>query len=290
MRPHFLQETTKSPDLFTVRTNAQTHMEASLHYHAEIELHYVVKGEGLRFIGNDVSNFAQGEMVLIGSNLPHCWRRSDEHLQLHANPDDDSIVLHFMPEFLGNYFLNLPETYLLPRLFERAKFGMEIKGPAKAKLVVLMKSAIDASGLDKMMVLLSILKILTETKDYRTITASHHLIFQSEESEPVRLDKVCSYTMANYKREIRLSEVASIGNLNITSFCRYFKLITKISYTDFLIEIRINQACRYLIEDKLPVDVLCYECGFNNVSNFYRHFKRKIGLTPREYKLKHQYN
>jgi AraC-like DNA-binding protein len=93
--------------------------------------------------------------------------------------------------------------------------------------------------------------------------------------------------LANYKTEISLEKIAAIGNLSVTSFCRYFKLMTKKTYFDFLTEIRISHACRFLIEDKLPTEVLCFECGYNNISNFYRHFKRVTKMTPLEYKRRY---
>ena len=100
-------------------------------------------------------------------------------------------------------------------------------------------------------------------------------------------NKICNYTLSNYKKDITLEEVASLSNLSITSFCRYFKLMTKKTFYDFLIEIRVSHACRLLIENKLPTEMICFDCGFNNVSNFYRHFKKVTGMTPLDYKRKY---
>ncbi|RYE89870.1 MAG: AraC family transcriptional regulator, partial [Cytophagaceae bacterium] len=125
------------------------------------------------------------------------------------------------------------------------------------------------------------------TSEVQTIASEHHAYRQSNESDVQRINKVCNYTLSNYKKEITLEEVASLSNLSVTSFCRYFKLITKKTYYDFLLEIRISQACRLLIEDKLLTEVICFECGFNNVSNFYRHFKKITKVTPLEYKRKY---
>jgi AraC-like DNA-binding protein len=196
-------------------------------------------------------------------------------------------VIHFLPDCLGKYLLNLPEAFLLPKLFEKAKSGMVITGKARTQIAELMKAAVNATNLDRIIVFLSILKVLSETTEFKPIVTGQNVFYQSNESDVLRLNKVCNYTLSNYNKEITLEEIASISNLSVTSFCRYFKLMTRKTYYDFLIEIRISHACRALVEDKLPTEVICFDCGFNNVSNFYRHFKKVTGITPLEYKRKY---
>jgi AraC-like DNA-binding protein len=128
---------------------------------------------------------------------------------------------------------------------------------------------------------------LAHDENTELITTNPQTFLSSNEAEIVRLKKIYSYTLANYKNEISLEDIASISNLSVTSFCRYFKLMTKKTYYDFLTEIRISHAYRMLIENKLPTEVICYECGFNNVSNFYRHFKKVTKMTPLAYKRKY---
>ena len=164
---------------------------------------------------------------------------------------------------------------------------MVINGKAKEKLAELMRSSIEATNLDRIIILLSILKTLAETDEYETVVTGKNTFYQSNESETARINKICTYTMTNYKNDITLEEIASLSNLSITSFCRYFKLMTKKTYYDFLIEIRVSHACRFLIENKLPTEMICFDCGFNNVSNFYRHFKKVTGMTPLDYKRKY---
>jgi AraC-like DNA-binding protein len=287
MKPHFLKVAVKPQNSFSIRHDILPTFRGIWHYHPELELHYVIKGEGVRFIGDNISNFSPGEITLLGEALPHCWRCKDEYFLADSGLKVEVIVIHFLPDCLGKYLLNLPETYLLPKLFEKAKSGMVIKGEAREKLAGLMRQAVEATNLERIIVLLSILKILAETEEFAPIILSHSEFHQSNESDTIRLNKVCSYTLANYKQEISLEKIAAIGNLSVTSFCRYFKLMTKKTYFDFLTEIRISHACRFLIEDKLPTEVLCFECGYNNISNFYRHFKRVTNMTPLEYKRRY---
>ncbi|PRY55577.1 AraC family transcriptional regulator [Arcticibacter pallidicorallinus] len=284
MKPLFHKVPTKLQSSFSIRHDIKPRFDTIWHYHPELELHLTVRGEGVRFIGDNISNFSSGELVLLGENLPHTFRCKDEYFAANSTLEVEAIVIHFLPDCLGKDILNLPEAYLIPKLLEKAKRGMIINGEAKEKLSALMFSAIDASGLDKIIILLSILKILAETEDYKTIVTGQHTVNKSTESDTIRLNKVYNYTLTHYKKEISLEEISEISNLSVTSFCRYFKLMTKKTYYDFLIEIRISHACRALIDDKLPTEVICFDCGFNNVSNFYRHFKKVTGLTPLDYK------
>ncbi|WP_324673626.1 AraC family transcriptional regulator [Hymenobacter sp. GOD-10R] len=287
MKAHFHKVPVNTQNSFSIRHDRQANFGTTWHYHPELELHYVIQGEGVRLVGDNISNFSSGEIILLGENLPHTWRCKEEYFQQNPDLAVEAIVIQFLPDCLGRYLLGLPEAYLIPKLFERAKNGLMVSGAAKEKLIPLMYAAVEATNLDRIIILLSILKILAETDEVDTIATKYHAFAQSNESDTVRINKVCSYTLTNYKKEITLEEIASISNLSVTSFCRYFKLITKKTYYDFLIEIRISHACRLLIEDKLPTEVLCFDCGFNNVSNFYRHFKKITKMTPLEYKRKY---
>lgn len=287
MKAHFHKIPNTLQNSFIINHDIKPDFGDVWHYHPELELHYVIKGEGLRFIGDNISNFVPDEMVLLGENLPHSWRCKDDYLQNNPGLNTEAMVLHFLPDCLGKHMLTLPEAYLIPKLFEKAKSGMIINGETKDKLVELMRLALNATNIDRIIILLSILKTLAETDEYSQIVNSKNTLYQSNESEILRINKICNYTLTHYKNDITLQEVASLSNLSVTSFCRYFKLVTKKTYYDFLIEIRVSHACRFLIENKLPTEVICFDCGFNNVSNFYRHFKNVTGLTPLDYKRKY---
>ncbi|RZM29794.1 MAG: AraC family transcriptional regulator [Pedobacter sp.] len=283
MKPSFHKVPTQLQSSFSARHDLKANFGTLWHYHPELELHYVVRGEGVRFIGDNISNFSSEEIVLLGSNLPHTWRCKEEYFENNPTHEVEAIVIHFLPECLGRDFLSLPEAYLVPKLLEKARKGMSFTGEAREKLSELMKAAIHASSLDRLIILLGILKIATETDEYQPI-ASAHAFYQSNESDVIRLNKICTYTLSNYKKDITLEEIASISNLSVTSFCRYFKLMTNKTFYDFLIEIRISHACRMLIDNMRATEIICFDCGFNNVSNFYRHFKKVTNLTPLQYK------
>lgn len=286
MRPHFHKVPLQIASSFSIRHDVMPNFGTIWHYHPELELHYTIKGEGVRFIGDNICNFSAGELILLGENLPHAWVCKEEYFQENPDREAEAVVLHFLPSCFGDDFLLLPEARFLPRLYEKAKKGMVIFKKTRKKLAPLILSATKAENLDRVIILLSILKILSETTDYEPITTAN-TFYQSNELETERLNIVCSYTLANYGKAITLEEMAALCNLTITSFCRYFKLMTKKTYYDFLTEIRISNACRLIIENKLSIVQISERCGLYNIPNFYRQFKKVTGMTPFTYR--HQY-
>src|SRR6478672_647903 len=278
MKPHFHKVPQQLESSFSIRRDSS--FGSLWHYHPELELHYLIRGEGVRFIGDNISNFSDGEIVLLGENLPHKWHCREDDI---TQDGVEAIVLHFSSNFMGKDMLSLPEARLLPLLFEKAKRGMVIINGSRDKLIPLIEAVLKAEGLERLIALLSILKVLSETKDYHEVTRKSSF-YQSNKYETERLNVVCSYTMANYSQPISLEQIAAISNLTATSFCRYFKLMTNKTYYDFLTEIRISHACHFLIEDKMSVEQIADKCGFYNISNFYRQFKKVIGVTPLTYK------
>lgn len=287
MKPLYRKLPAKLESSFSARHDVMPNFGNVWHYHEELELHYTIRGEGVRFIGDNISSFGPGEIILVGEKLSHAWRCKEEYFQNNPEYNIEAIVLQFLPDCLGKQLLQLPESYLLPKLFEKAKSGLIIKGETKQRVGQLMQDCVNETGFGKVISLLQILKIIAESEECETIVKTQTTFHQSNEADNIRLNNIFNYTHAHYKEDITLEEVANIANLSITSFCRYFKTMTRKTYYDFLVEIRISHACRLLVENKLPTEVICFECGFNNVSNFYRHFKKVMGLTPLEYKKRY---
>lgn len=287
MKPLFRKVPVRYEHSFSVRHDIMPNFGNVWHYHEELELHYTIRGEGIRFLGDNISTFEPGEIILVGSMLSHAWRCNEQYYQNDPNQSIEAIVVQFLPDCFGKQLLGLPEMYLLPKLYEKAKSGLLIKGETKKQVAALMHECVDSEGMGRIISLLKILQLLAESEEYDTIVKTESAIHHSSKVDNTRLNDVFNFTHANYKKEISLEEVANISHLSVTSFCRYFKMMTKKTYYDFLIEIRISHACRLLVDNKLPTEVICYDCGFNNVSNFYRHFKRVTGMTPLDYKKKY---
>lgn len=288
MKPHYHKVPKNLENSFSLRKDVSANFESTWHYHPELELHYTKKGEGLRFIGDNISNFYSDEMLLLGENLPHTWKSHDAYLHPQSKLEVETMVMHFLPDCLGQEFLSLPEAYALTQLFKKAKNGLLIQGDTKRKLLSLLETAHQAENLNRIALFISILSTLAETNEYEPI-ASAHAFYQSNQLETDRLNQIYTYTLKNYMNKISLAEIASLSCLSITSFCRYFKIMTNKTYTDFLSEIRISYACKFLIENKeLTIESISTETGFNNASNFFRQFKKTIGLTPKAYRKKYR--
>ncbi|WPU96250.1 AraC family transcriptional regulator [Mucilaginibacter sabulilitoris] len=283
MKPHFYKVAHDLQCSFSANLRVQPNFGKLWHYHPELELHYVIKGKGVRFIGDNVSNFDENEMILLGENLPHTWRCKEEFYQSDPEIKTEAIVIQFLPEFIGKEFLSIPEALPFRQLFENARKGLYIKGQTKEHVLHLMKEAVSSSGMDRIIALLAIINELSQSNELVSI-ASSNTFYQSNAAESFRLNKIYTYTLANYKNALPLEEIANVANLSATSFCRYFKRVTNKSYHDFLMEIRISNACRLLIEDKLSIHAICFECGFGNLANFYRYFGRIKQTTPDKYR------
>lgn len=283
MKAHFHKVPGSTRSAFTIRHDVKPNFGTIWHYHPELELHYVIRGEGVRFVGDNVANFSAGEILLLGENVPHTWRCNQAYFADESGLQVEAILLQFLPDCLGRDFLSLEEVGPIRSLFERARQGLRLYGETNRKLARLMQEAVDAPPLQRLVILLSLLDIIAHSTETETITSAT-AFYQSNERETVRLNKICNYTLANYASDITLDEIASIANLSPTAFCRYFKRMTHKTYHDFLAEIRISHASRALIDSQLSTEEICFESGFNNLSNFYRNFKRIQGVTPLAYK------
>lgn len=288
MKIHFHKVPVPIQDSFSVRHDHAPNFGRLLHYHPELELHFTIRGEGIRLVGDNVSHFKEGELILLGENLPHAWRGREAAVEETSEGAwVEAIIIQFSPNCLGKDFFDLPEAYLIPHIFELAKKGLLIHGASSQLIKELMYKAVKAARFERVISLLKILQIISEKEEFSVI-ASAHAFYKPNSHESERLNEVLVFTLSNFKREISLEEAAAVSNLSVTSFCRYFKTVTNKTYLDFLTEVRISHTCRMIIEDKYPIAMICFECGFNNISNFYRHFKKFTGLTPFEYKQKYK--
>ena len=166
---------------------------------------------------------------------------------------------------------------------EKAKQGIKITGHTKILIKELMGKLSEAKGLERITSLLTILEKMANSKEKQYICPVYHQV-KIEESEANRLNKVFQHVSDNFQRKITLSEIASVANLSAKAFCRYFKSKTRKTFYDFLLEVRVAHACNLLLEKDMSINEVCYDCGFNNLSNFNRYFKKIMDKTPTNYK------
>jgi AraC-like DNA-binding protein len=268
---------------FVIGRFEYTYFPVPWHYHQEVELLYIRESYGTRFIGNRMQEFKAGDFVLIGQNVPHLYRNEDSFYGGEHPERARSQVLHFLPESLGSGFLELPESVVIKKLLKRSQLGLDIKGRANNEGKKLFDRMFDTHGLHRWVLLVELLLLLAESDELQTIAQESMALSGLNPSDTDRLGRVFEYVFINYKRDIRLSEVAELISLTESSFSRYFKQRTKKNFMDFLTEVRLNEACKLLVNNNATITEICYESGFNNISNFNRHFKKHYGLNPRTY-------
>lgn len=256
------------------------------HYHPELELVMMVKSTGTRFVGDSILPFSEGELVLIGEDVPHMWQNDKPYFQKESDLTAESITIHFRKDFGGEVLINIPEMIQIKSLFERASQGILFRGALNGTAKDKMLDIHHSEGFDRWMGLMQLLHELSEESDFSYLS-SKGFQHPKEKNGDNRIDKVYSFTFNNFHRNITLDEVADIANLNPTAFCRFFKKNTKKNYSKFLNEIRIGYACKMLLEENMNISEIGYESGFNNLSNFNRQFKSSMGVSPTEYLAKH---
>ena len=266
-----------------------SHVEVGLgidqqrHYHREYEILYVVKGSGTLLIADAVSNFKVDDIFFIGSNIPHMIR-VDKPSAIHV-PDCELSVVHFLPEIL-KFFIDMPENKSIANLFSKVSNGVIIKGEDFLDAKDLILSLRRARETERIIILLQMFNIIAQS--YHSVLNSKTALRGSiNKADDNRLNKIYHYTLNNFSKTITLEEVAGIVHLCSNSFCRYFKSKTRKRYSLFLMEMRINHACKLLLETDYSVSVVSYESGYMNLSNFNRHFKSIKGKTPLEYRKQH---
>lgn len=285
MKPHLLDKKSHGPRSFRARRHNFPYFLKVWHYHPEIELVLILKSTGTRFVGDSIEKFQPGELVLLGENLPHMWLNDDPYFEPDSKLEADAIAVHFKVDFLGDGFFEAPELEKIKSLITTAAQGILFHNIEKATQDILCDLP-SARGIDRIIKLLSILKVLSNWKDYNHLS-SLGFTNSFDPSPSNHLNRVYEYIYAHFHRSVSLKEVAEIAHMNPSAFSRFFKRTHQKTFTRYLNEIRIGYACKLLIEGEQKIMAICYDCGFNNLSNFNRQFKRIRGMSPSEYQ--HQY-
>ena len=267
----------------TVKWDDFPHFTFPWHFHPEYELVYVIKSFGKRFVGDHIDDFSDGDLVLLGSNLPHFWKNDDVFFQGDPQYKVNAIVIHFPADFFKQQIENYPEFLKIKELLQRSARGIRFHEPIAKSVGKKLEKLLKSKGLERTLDFVKILDKLARTKDYKILSSGNYNA-QLQNLSSSRIDKVLHIINSNYREDLKLETVANHAGMNKTAFCRFFKEKTGKSFSEFLIEMRIGYACKLLIEDQLSVSQICFESGFNNLSNFNRQFKKQTLFTPVHYK------
>jgi AraC-like DNA-binding protein len=275
------QEVGKS---FSVFTEVGQYFPVPWHYHPEYELVSVVKSSGRRMVGDNIGNFDEGDLVLMGPLLPHVWVNDPAYKAGTADHQAKAIVIQFVENFLGENFLNLPEIHSCRTFLELSKNGIVIKGAAQAKINALMKKILFMNALQRLSVLFSIFDILSTCRQYELLVSPGFLQKTPQLKCSDRFNNITEYIMRNFDRDISLTEIASVANMGVTSFCNFFKDHYKTTFIEYLNSFRIGHACKLLAENDETIIGIAYDCGYNSLANFNRQFKKLKNMNPSEFR------
>ena len=247
------------------------------HFHPEYEIVYISNGRGKRHIGDHISFYDDGDLIFLGPNLPH-FGFTEELFEDHVE-----IVVQMKEDFLGQEFLSKPEMEAISRLFERSRQGISFSGAIKEEIGNRLMKMMELENFDRLLELLSILQLMARSSDYKMLNASGFALEVNAQDQR-RIAAVYGYVESDFQGEVNLDEAASRVNMTVPAFCRYFKKLTRKTFSQFVNEFRIAHACRLLGDDTLTIAAVSFESGFNNLSHFNRQFKSITGFSPRDYR------
>jgi len=257
------------------------------HFHSECELLYVIEGFGTSYVADSIKPFQSGDLALLGSNLPHFWKSDESYHNGSSNINVKYIVIQFPNDFFKDQVSKYPEFRMIGDLFERASQGIRFLPQFVTGVSKKIKKIAKTNGIERIVLLLQLLQILATTEDY-ILLAGEFYHQENLEMGNDRLTKVLHYINTSYQHKVELEKVAEIANLHPSAFCRFFKEKTGKSLLEYVNDMRISYACKLIIENQQSISQICFECGFNNLSNFNRIFKKQTGFTPSEYYLQFQ--
>lgn len=278
-----------SKDCFILIERQKTNFNFPIHIHPECELNFIENAKGAqRIVGDSIEEIDEEELVLVTNpHLEHAWK---DYRNVSKNIHE--ITIQFHPDLLTDTFLNKNQMISIRQLFRHAERGVAFSRESIAKVRPLLKTLTCENdsfySLIKLLIILHELSIDKGMRELSTGQFAANVMHQHSSDES--LGRVTDYLSRHYSEVIRLSEVAEMVNMSESSFCRFFKQHTSKSFIDFLTDIRLGAASRALIDSSLSIAEIGYDCGFNNLSNFNRIFKKKKGVTPSEFRDNYRKN
>jgi AraC-like DNA-binding protein len=286
MQANIMREITPltSSDCFTLFSRVKSEFDFPLHCHEELELNFIMNAKGAkRVIGDHIAEIDDLELVLVGSNLPHVW-------QTHKckSKEIKEITIQFHKDLFDEKFLRRNQMSFIRSMFERSAKGILFSKQTIEQITPRLTILSQKHGFDSVLELLSILHDLSVSRNMHTLSdatfSNAELSYNSR-----RIDSAFEYMNQNFQKNITLTEVSKLVNMTDVSFSRFFKTRTGITFMDSLLELRLGHASRLLIDTTQSVAEVAYNCGFNNISNFNRLFKKKKGCTPKEFRESYSY-
>lgn len=283
MKLKYKQLENESFDTVYVKRTDQPHLGKNWHFHQEYELIYFLEGQGIRIVGDHLSNFSKGELVLVGEWLPHLWRNEPT---VSNQKEADYIIIKFLKSHEGINFFEMPEFFEIQKLLKRSQKGLLFSQQIASKVHDIIIEISQNNSFEKFLNLLKLLQILAE-EDEALELSNLNFSQKIQNSSESRLQNVINYIFKNYAEQITLEDIADLSNMTVPAFCRFFKNCTNKTFINFLNEFRVGKACQFLISDEKSIKEICFEIGFNSITNFNRTFRTFKEMTPTDYRDKY---
>ena len=264
-------------EVVRVQVDDVSHFYDKIHQHPEIQIMFIQSGEGTLIAGDYVGRFQAGDVLVMGSDQPHVFRCDPGFYKEDSILCARSISLYFSEKYFGKELWDSNEMAAVREFASNCRQGLRFIGSAMEEAAVRIELLSDCRGLTKMINFFSLLRFLMGSNLKKNLAMQSGRLLMSEEG---RMNSIIEFTFRESHRKIYLSEVAQLANLSAEAFCRYFKLHTRKTYINFLNEVRVSHACQLLIQHDSSIQQVCYQCGFSNVSNFNRIFKKITAKTP----------
>lgn len=272
----------QSNGTFLLREFGKEAFDAPYHYHPEYELTYITAGIGKRYVGSHMSDFKKGDLVLLGPNLPHCWKL-DTYVT--ENEAAKATVLQFTMNSISTDFMEKAELSEIKRLLMKASHGISFHGRLNNVIRKHLFKLKTTNGLKGIITFLEILEQLSSMQDF-TILASSDSINRVASNDQHRINQVMAYIVENFRKQLSLQEASSIAHMTPNAFCKYFKKTTRKTFIETVINYRLNYATNQLIQTDKAISEIAFESGFSDVSHFYRQFKHRMHISPLNYRTK----
>jgi len=271
-----------------IMKHSHNYFDIPWHYHPEYEITLILEGYGKRFVGDSIEAFSPGDIVMIGSNLPHVWLNDRVFYEEESNLQSSALVLQFSRDLFSPALEALPEFRRISRLLKKSGYGLSIPSEHFDVTVKKIASIEAADGISRFSELLEMLEWMEVSADYRQLSVSSDPALANEHESATasndRLQSAIQFLVNSYHNDISVHDVARHVHMNTSAFCRFFKTHTRRTFTQYLNELRINYACKLLLDDGFSISQVCYESGFQNQSYFNRQFKRTMGVSPKVYR------
>lgn len=251
----------------------------TVHSHRNFELNFIASGSGRRIVGDHISGFEKGDLVLMGPELPHCW----EVLDTDKGEEPFCIVTHFSEDIVNSDFFKMPELEKVVDLLKQSKRGLRFKIVDDSQIRRTLKKMTSLKGLEYYIEMLKIFNFLLNIEDREKL--SNPINKSDSFSENLeKINKVYEYVFQNIQDGVKLEDAAAVLNMAPSSFCRFFKKKTNLTFMEYVKRVRVGIAAKLLAETDRQITQICFESGYNNLANFNHYFKNIMGKTPSDYR------